>query len=91
TQSVTAIIQIVLAFQLFKFRVDWTIFARILVFTVIIVAINSSWFIHLSGLGGTSKNAQLLSIFLLGILLILVLRFINIKEMIQLLKPQKSG
>jgi O-antigen/teichoic acid export membrane protein len=90
TQTLTAIIQIVMAFYLFKFTIDWAIVTRIFVFSFIVIAVNSAWFLHVSGLGTVSKNLQLLSMFLLGIVLMLAFKFLSIKEMIQLIKPQKT-
>ncbi len=92
TQSLTALIQIIIAFKIFSFRIDWVIVLKIMSFTLIMIGVNSDWFRIKLGLSIADLNIQLLSYFCLGIFLIFSLRLIKISDFISLVRqPNLKG
>lgn len=82
TQSVTAIVQLLLAMRVFKLSIHWPIILRltllILVFTFIALTLN-----HQVG-----EIWSLLTTFLTGVLLLFLLQLLNIKDLLTLLKSK---
>ena len=80
TQSITALIQIVIAYRLFRFKIDYALMAKIGLFTAVIILINSNMIKNLKSLKSVDNNLLLFFTFATGVLLIVVFKFIKISD-----------
>lgn len=90
TQSLTALIQIVIAYKLFKFKIDWVRLLKVAVFTGLIIILNTDSFKALLHLPDLSQNVHLLFSFLIGLFFIFAFKFINISDFKLLLRAPQS-
>ena len=86
TQCLTAGIQMILAFRIFSFKIEWSTLTKTIIFTLLIIGINTTWLSDILGLQFASQNQAMLIYFIIGIVLLFGLRLIKISDFIPLLK-----
>ncbi|MFK8038043.1 MAG: oligosaccharide flippase family protein [Crocinitomicaceae bacterium] len=89
TQSMTAIIQIIIAYRVFYFKIDFSLLSKILIFSLVLIGMNLSEFKLFFGLDLLSQNSQIILNLIIGTLLIFGFRFLRFSDLATLFKSAK--
>lgn len=90
TQIITACIQIILAYRLFKFKIDFVLLFKIIFFSLILITINLNGFKTVLGIDKLKMNFQIFLNLIIGLILIFGFGFIKVNELITLLKQPSN-
>ncbi|UKN02924.1 oligosaccharide flippase family protein [Paracrocinitomix mangrovi] len=87
TQILTAIVQMVIAYKIFKFKINFSLYGRLLLLVALMIAafiVADHWFADLAG------GYKMLIELLIGVALAFVLKLISIKELLGILQDSSK-
>jgi len=90
TQSLTAIVQIIIAYYIFKFRVNQKLLFSVLLYTLFIILLNYLPTTRLVDLSSINPTLIVVAKLIIGVLFLLVFRIFKLSHFLTILKPQNN-